>query len=1159
MCLLGREEELKRRYCHLYKHGVLIIPDRYNLHKFRDPAHFQAIQESYKDNVQQYFIDRELIELLGYTDSNYARALQLHIDSNYQKLPERLKFPVQAILDNAVVFHGFTNGIINSSIFIDGIIIGAHKFISLVGCLEFDYDAYVKYYNEMFFSKTVHPQVYVGSDCRVRGFDISDSPLHINTPLWQHLFTFDIEEIWDEFKKANCYYNNESFRYCHLVVQQIEAGVPQCFTFGQFIQVFPLLKGMKKQIQRRKLFNRTKPNKFIDFIYDAELVCSSDFSMKQMKYTRPFSGKINMEGKKRLPTYLKGVECNVTYKIIVDRKHAVVFIKQLGKHTRNCSIYQRHNGYPFTKRHILSERYNLDASLNKELLIHYGKYEIERKNTRSWFYDDKNKYLPIASKGTYMEQFSLLTKCLEDKQTSYIVDGKIETFTLDSNLIVREINYDKGPPGLLVGSKYSISGLANQSIIGIDVTFNVCALSSFNLITVVFRDDAGKIVLGCVGFLNGGESAGNMQEFAKVMVEVAQKVEEKPFRNLQYVITDDSQGTNIGLTNIFAPLKAKYRVDDCIANEEQSVADVRVVKCAWHKRNNFIDNLDCVGVTLLTEAMWTRNPVICQAKIDTVLLYYDELRRIFKKIIKSKAKVEIKTFRKLKNKSIKKAFSTSISCHEMVKTMNLMYHYVKELQRDRESWCLCFRLCLPPGHTTSDLDPHSEEVRNSIRQESINVASYENLNIYETVDVEKVFNAFVAEACGIEKQGGSDIPSSIEKLKQNFEKDFAEYSALLGMGQVGLKMVTTSNNESIHNALKNHYKMKRVPTLMQFFDKLQNYFMKKAKPVVKRNPALHHLYPFTENMNREQLLQFDGELKKLNSRIERVEADVSLLHKRGAHITKHICGCSVRAHFCVPCCHMMLCLKLEVKKRLLLKYEAEEQERRRQIHLNYDSEEDSDMEAMEFLVDDGDDRVERRKVQFENDLRQGFVEEMGKQAEYAAIVLRKANFEKVIEINAIWNDATHYKPEDLEECLGRYHYITSNSSVTIVEKEIRNMMNKLQSCLSNLQGEEIKNVEQFFIEVDELLGKLNISGKHGITSINVRSLLSASKLKDHILSESLDVSDVEFDSLLLQNGIDDNHCQNSSELNSEYCSDSHSNASYSYDDNDDDDDYRFSE
>lgn len=62
-------------------------------------------------------------------------------------------------------------------------------------------------------------------------------------------------------------------------------------------------------------------------------------------------------------------------------------------------------------------------------------------------------------------------------------------------------------------------------------------------------------------------------------------------------------------------------------------------------------------------------------------------------------------------------------------------------------------------------------------------------------------------------------------LKLDFEKHYAVYTSHLQHGQVGTKMMTTSNNESIHNALKNHYKLKLVSTLIEFFSKICDYFV----------------------------------------------------------------------------------------------------------------------------------------------------------------------------------------------------------------------------------------------------------------------------------------------------------------------------------------------
>ncbi|KAG0682254.1 hypothetical protein C6P40_000857 [Pichia californica] len=66
-----------------------------------------------------------------------------------------------------------------------------------------------------------------------------------------------------------------------------------------------------------------------------------------------------------------------------------------------------------------------------------------------------------------------------------------------------------------------------------------------------------------------------------------------------------------------------------------------------------------------------------------------------------------------------------------------------------------------------------------------------------------------------------DISKKIKRLEDDFNKSFTIFTEYNKNPQYGLLMITTSNNESMHNALKNHYKMNMCPNLIDLFQKLQ--------------------------------------------------------------------------------------------------------------------------------------------------------------------------------------------------------------------------------------------------------------------------------------------------------------------------------------------------
>lgn len=110
-------------------------------------------------------------------------------------------------------------------------------------------------------------------------------------------------------------------------------------------------------------------------------------------------------------------------------------------------------------------------------------------------------------------------------------------------------------------------------------------------------------------------------------------------------------------------------------------------------------------------------------------------------------------------------------------------------------------------------------------KEVYNVAEYESLSIMKTADVKDVFNQFFLERSDICKGGIVDVDKEVQKLKDGFEKDYAQYSAHLNMGQVGWRILTATNNKSMHNAIKNYHGMSGVRILMEFVSKMCDYFV----------------------------------------------------------------------------------------------------------------------------------------------------------------------------------------------------------------------------------------------------------------------------------------------------------------------------------------------
>lgn len=122
-------------------------------------------------------------------------------------------------------------------------------------------------------------------------------------------------------------------------------------------------------------------------------------------------------------------------------------------------------------------------------------------------------------------------------------------------------------------------------------------------------------------------------------------------------------------------------------------------------------------------------------------------------------------------------------------------------------------------------------------------------------------------------------------------------------------MLTTSNNESIHNTLKNQRYIRYVPTLIQLFIKRQQYFTSKCRPSIERRSASKLAYRLYLEMSTRQKVVFCKELQEYDK--PHIKNIVEAMKGKGVTINSNMCGCTVRAKYCVPCVHMLYELEQE--------------------------------------------------------------------------------------------------------------------------------------------------------------------------------------------------------------------------------------------------------
>ncbi|KAG0684940.1 hypothetical protein C6P40_004960, partial [Pichia californica] len=188
----------------------------------------------------------------------------------------------------------------------------------------------------------------------------------------------------------------------------------------------------------------------------------------------------------------------------------------------------------------------LEDKFPEEILQYFGKDEICMKNRHTFFKPRKTKFITNDSANDYDLDLERLIQMIKNKGGTFQYQHKVHKFRYDSRMITEKILYGE-EEGLLIASKFSLRLLSRQTAFSMDATFNITKYKNLKLITVVFLDGNRKIVLGCVGLLPGGESAGNITSFIRSMKRAAKKVSDNPFANLKYIVTDDSQASHNSL------------------------------------------------------------------------------------------------------------------------------------------------------------------------------------------------------------------------------------------------------------------------------------------------------------------------------------------------------------------------------------------------------------------------------------------------------------------------------------------------------------------------------------------------------------------------------------------------------------------------------------
>lgn len=1044
--------------------GHLVLPERLNWQRLVDDDFYEAVLEYYNDRPEIRLADQELLVLLGHYKPRELSLVQLLLNFVYRTLPKECQYDPSSYLEERVLVHSPFHVQELSVHFHEGLILGKHKFLSYEELLPFSYQKYLPYVKQLYFDDDVPP---ICCDTRASLSYKYYLPDRLEDPRYnEFLLVSEGNKFWEAVKSFPCEYNRGTFALCSEIALDIEKGYPHCFTFAQFIKVFPFMRGMKMGSSSTSTFVSRKPSYFNNYIQYAMMVCSSNYSEEQMrrkKKARTDSPKLRNRLK------IVSIDCPVKYKITIDFKHKVVLIRSYEKHSKLCHLFQKRKGYTIMRKLMTIMDSNQSSTLymntmyDHSKLEYYGRDQICLKNIRVAKNISTNTRSKDLLGNDYMTDFHILNKLIQSKSGNFNFKDRQYSFTFKEEMVVENIFYDR-LQGFLIGSKQSLLDLSTQVVFGIDATFNVTQYRSLKLLTVVYQNiQTRKIVVGCVGFLPGSESTGNYSAFISALKNRISLLKggEEAFPNLKYIVTDDSKAAHNGLKEHFG-------------------SNVKVVKCLWHKRINFETHLDKVGVDIMMKVMWDRNPLKARAWLEALKEYYHlALKAAYMK--PRSEKFTLLVYKRGMKKNCVKIKSLLLRRSRYLLKVKSFLNYIVSLESDCESWCLSYRCVLPDAYSIDNVPEIPDEIRKRGVRALNQLAGEEEMSVLQQHELNLLYGNIYLSLANRNEGRSEEVYCHVKELEHEFNKSYSLFTDHLDNPQFGLLMLTTSNNESIHNALKNHYNMKHCPHLVDLYIKLQNYFYSKITKPNFYSIVVRHDFPFVRDMTLGQQVQFNREMDDFTK--EFVAEEIVKAEVHGATITATLCGCRVRAKNCVPCRHMLQKL-----------HQSCTREAQSQLGLDLESLSNSDLSVD---IVDQDDKIDILASQLlETALKQNTC--------YRKIVKRLADIENVVRESKQWEDI------DFSANLNLIRRKTSDNSALSYElakeisKEAKINIDLVAEMFRDLRTEsDKKKVEHFFSNINDNIKNL-VDGvpsfKDAIRVIDF-DLLLQSFGKDHDVEE----------------------------------------------------------
>jgi hypothetical protein len=815
----------------------LILPETLQWERLTDDQVFKHTSLLYGANPALYARDSAFLDLLKLTDPTLHQLLGLILSPAYRNLLDACKFPPQLLLTTSIKkrFHGFENSgkdmlhILREP----GIVIGNNKYNTFFYVGGFDYDAYSDFLRKTYYIKGIPPKCFIATPSS----DKSDNALFLPgvelLNMAPEVYDLTVEHLWKEFTSLKVQPPKSFYAALSKIGKDIENEIAHCFTFGQFFFVILFLKRFKFPI-KGKTFQAKTPKLFQKNIFYAQLDCCSN--------------------------------CPASYDVTLDLVHQLVFIHKNGSHLPECDTYQRRLGYNIVRKIEYMPIDPCDVPSGYNMTVNETIYSTYKLGFEPIAKPHPADILSLKLGHDYktdLKKFNMLVR--GDKYFTLENSKTIKEFSLPEHMMTGSF-HDGDFEGLIIGSKDSILDLSNQSMFQIDM-FKL-GYSDSVLAVIAFEDAKARVnKLGCIGFLSFPVVDNQLKIFMNTVKKMTRRVSTSPFVNLKHIVVRNDMHRTI-MSQIFPDI------------------DV-ITSMHWNAIELFKDILDPLGVELMVEAMFERNPIACMAKLDTLLVYY----------------------RIIRDYEAEKGKSSSQKAKEAIKRLK----YVTKAKELIVLWASSFREILtrtrfPSNATEAQID---RELRSKAAK------TMKRLNTLEiiTVSENKLLKYFYDVALENYMRQRKSIDPGMAKLAREFEPKYQSYMNIDDVDQYGFG--TYFSTEICRFYRKNiFFKMLTgMPcNLMEIYDSIiENYNYSRRRSL---DCALvkSHKYSFIKLMTPIQEYKFNEGYRMIHTKQTKFE--VANFKGFDLPFSDVLCGCNKVAGNYVPCQHMMYMLHEKCSKEI---------------------------------------------------------------------------------------------------------------------------------------------------------------------------------------------------------------------------------------------------